>query len=283
MSSAGRGRTQQTKGVAESVLREKSKRSHRDLDPQALLDPGQTKARLKLGLCPYCDRGPFDNVVKHTSWAHGMGPLEVRDAAGLPYNYVLTSPELHASNVQRGMKRDMKKIRANRTSGNPRNVSEAGRRKSAERLAGVRDIAVEAARAASQEAADNRLRLAEPRIREAAASGIALSVVAAEIGLSPAVIGRYARKLGLPDGRSLRGAAASRATDMRALTQRQNEKLAQRRSQTLVAWKETPGDWDSLLAMATSTGRSPKQMRAYLQRIGASVPDGRKNRTPDHG
>lgn len=211
MGNASRGRSQQTKGVAESTLRVKAKLSHRKLDPQALLVPEQMQARLQVGLCPYCDRGPFSNIAMHTSSAHGMGPRELRDAAGLPYNHVLTSPELHAANVKHGRQRDMEKMRSKKTAGKPRKLSEAARKLNAAKLADVRNLAMVAAAEAAKAAAAERLKVAEPLIRQAVAAGLPLKDLAPQLGVSAAVVGRYARRLGIPDGRTLPGAAASRS------------------------------------------------------------------------
>ncbi|GAW54732.1 hypothetical protein PD653_2146 [Nocardioides sp. PD653] len=47
-------------------------------------------------LCPWCGKGPFKLLARHTNHAHGIDRNELRDRAGLTYSASISSPDLHA-------------------------------------------------------------------------------------------------------------------------------------------------------------------------------------------
>jgi ROS/MUCR transcriptional regulator protein len=47
-------------------------------------------------MCPWCGKGPFKLLARHTNAAHGIDRNELRDRAGLCYNASVSSPDLSA-------------------------------------------------------------------------------------------------------------------------------------------------------------------------------------------
>lgn len=282
---SGKARSQQTKGVAESVLRTRPKLDHRGMDPQSLLAKEVVLQRLENGLCPYCDRGPFQQVVTHTSRAHGMGPREIRDAAGVSYEYVLTSPDLHASNVARGKRRDMAKIRENRDPKRKRVLSDAAQLLNRQKLEvaresiGPSELARRAGAAMAERYAGARQDLA-PQITQMVKQGASYEQIANEMGVGLTVVKHAARESGVAELRTalIKQVRVERLGEFRNQAVASNiARLEADRAKTLQAWSATDGEWTDLVALAESTGRSPKQMRHFLVRAGATVPDGRKS------
>lgn len=275
---------------AESRLRTKSKQMfHSDLDPQALLTEERMQNFLIAGMCPYCPRGPFEQVAMHISRAHGIGPRELRDAAGMYYSASLTSMRLHDVMVRRGKQRDMGAIRGSRTGKTPvlsnaakgaypraRVLSEAAKQRNRAQLRRTRGKALKASAERARRDYQERLESIRPEIQRGIDEGLQYGQIADRLGLTPQMLGRYAKALGFPDGRAL---PASQRHDMTAVKLAAEQALERQRLADLEEWRSGDGSWTSVLQMAESRGKSIKSMRARLVSIGVAVPDGRKAAT----
>lgn len=282
----------QTRGVAESRLRTEQKQAdHGGHDPQALLSKDTVRGFLEAFMCPWCDRGPFKVVAVHVSRMHGVGPKELRDLAGLCYNETLTEPETHARRSAAGRARDMSLVRAaarpehfansqyskavtkRREIGKQkRSLSEAAKEMNRRKLADIKGVGTIAAASASKVAAEIRYELAKPSIQVAYESRQPFSEVALELGVSTAQVGRWARRMGLPDGRTL--AAQWREFQPDALRAGSELALERARERDSSDWVGSDQSWEHIAVMAEARGISEKSMRARLRSLGHDIGNG---------
>ena len=261
------------KGVAESRLRTQKKRDHHGHGgPQALLTKETVRDFVDALMCPWCDKGPFKSLAGHTTIAHGIDGKELREAAGLPFSAVITAPDLHAYHVQQGKKRDMAKLRENLDPRGKRTLSEAAKEANRRKAAEYQHVAVAASVNRAKREYEKRLAEAEPIIREGIAEGKRFKDIAQEMGVSTALVGRYAKALGLDDGRSFPG---HHKADIRKATKSYQEKMREQREADVHEWASSDKSWQTIEAMAADRGISEKSMRARLKKLGIDFGDGR--------
>ena len=131
------------------------------------------------GICPYCDRGPYEAVVVHAAAAHGIHKDTFREALQLAYGAVLTSPDFHQRRVARSRAEYYKPtsaIRANL-------VTQKGFRKR-------RSVPDRAHTAEQQHLISARLDAARQVLVARWLSGISVQQLSDEYGVLPATIYR---------------------------------------------------------------------------------------------
>lgn len=262
------------KGVAQSKLITEKKQKHHGIDgARALLTKENVRTFVEALMCPFCDKGPFKSVAGHTTIAHGIDGKELRDLAGLPYNAVITSPDLHAENVRRGKRVDTGKMRAKANPRAKRVLSEAAKETNRKKLAAVHMRGVEASADLAKEAYRDRIALVEPAIRRGVRDGKRFKDIARELGVATATVGRYAKALGLGDGRKYQ---AHHNGDIALANAARQMALQQRRDKDILEWNESAQTWEVVVSMAQKRGVSTVAMASRLRKLGADLADGRK-------
>lgn len=66
-------------------------------EPISPLPEEIVRRSVMVGVCPFCERGPFQVVARHVHDAHGISAAELREMAGLIKRTPMTSPEYHSS------------------------------------------------------------------------------------------------------------------------------------------------------------------------------------------
>lgn len=287
--------TVQIRGVAESSLRAEQKNAfQRGSEPQTLLTQNALREILEAYMCPWCDRGPFKVVTQHTSRMHGIGPKELRDMAGLYYTTTLSAESTLEKRRANGRKRDMSQVRKGRTLGDQsfkhysaaakenygeqrrrkHELSDAAKARNLKQLEAARERGAAAAAAAIRREAEKRFREAEPHIRKAVESQVSYLELARQLGVSTALVGRWAKRMGLPDGRQL--AAQWREFPREAVDDGQARDLTEARERDSAEWESSDKSWAKVADMAAARGVSEKSMRGRLRSLGFDLGDGRK-------
>lgn len=241
-----RGRSSVTRGVNDRMLRVEARERHRDLDPQALLTETVVRRYVDSRICPYCGAGPFVLLASHTSRAHGVSPLELRHAAGLRSKHSLSTPDHQAA------------MRAHRA-----NLIESGALTDKD---GARAIAARRA---------EEWRAVEGRIQVLVNQGLSYKAIAEALGIPESRISARLRGTATAAQRRSLYHDSQQGKGLAPAIRASQKAAAERRDETRTIWGRGQQDWPALVALAERTGRSIKQMRAYLKSIGCEVPDGR--------
>ena len=79
------------------------------------VSPKEVAEAIQTQMCPWCGRGPWVRLSKHTHWAHGFSADDLREMAGLPES-VSTCSEENSEQVRvaQGMRSEEGKARASR-------------------------------------------------------------------------------------------------------------------------------------------------------------------------
>lgn len=247
-------------------------------NPQSQLAPETVLRHIHAGLCPYCGKGPFDNLAGHTRRAHGYGKQDLCDAAGLTYASSITSPRLNTLLIEKGRTRDMDPLRKNINRGGPRKLSLAAKELNRQKLEKARRVsessnpgktAVEVMLEAAAAKSEKRRAVIETAILDGLENGLTYGQISEGLGM--ANITRHVRRMQLPDGRSR---AAAQSTETAAAKARNQQLAAERRAADSAEWEAGTKDWASVEQMAKNRGISVKSMRARLKRLGINI-DGR--------
>lgn len=60
------------------------------------MDEAEIRSIVAAGMCPWCDKGPWLSIARHTNSAHGVDRKQLRELAGLPWTASICSPEVSA-------------------------------------------------------------------------------------------------------------------------------------------------------------------------------------------
>ena len=239
---------------------ERGRAAHGTASVQHTVTPPSRNAlrrAIAANLCPYCGKGPYKNLGMHTNRAHGVSAAELRDMSGLKR---VCSEELSDDSRSRFIQRpDREEITRKATAASVK--------------AGAQQIALAASlapRVAQMEARD-------PTVVQRALRGDRLVDIAADIGVTSATVGRILRRHGVQP--TLSRTNAERRERLGALrvraTASNQERIDAERSMRVRRFHELGGDWKAVESLADECQVDEKNMRAYLRRVGVTVPDGR--------
>lgn len=148
------------------------------------MEQPEARRLVAAGMCPWCPRGPFRSIAKHTNAAHGVDGRRLRETIGVPWTASICSPELterrRELNGEPGRREAIRALRGVATGA----VSPAGR----EVLR--RNAAVIPVRPGRRRTISDGTRAA---VREAVRSGVKQTDVAAAFGVAESTVSRILR------------------------------------------------------------------------------------------
>ena len=228
-------------------------------DPLAILTPERVREFLSAYLCPWCGAGPFKVVALHTNKFHGVGRIELRDAAGIPRSSKIT----------------------------PREYSEKLAGLHGERLAEMSAGAFEAARrkyghshSARATQANQNFRAAErfelePEVLYRYRAGETMKQISESMGISLAPIRKILAENGEGEKTHARAAkiVASRPGSRDARDAGSRRAQLERREEFIGTYDAFGHSEEGLNRMAEKYGVARKAVIARLKKYGCDVPD----------
>lgn len=146
------------------------------------VDPGEIRSSLTAGTCPWCDKGPFRSIAKHTNSAHGIDRRQLRELAGLPWTASICAPDLAARRRELNARPErVEQLAALTKATGPHGVSPAG----------AAILAAKAVAITNRPGVPSKLTDADrARIRQRRSEGLTLREIGIEIGVSEATVHR---------------------------------------------------------------------------------------------
>ena len=240
--------------------------------------PEDLTESLRLGMCPFCNAGPFVVVALHTNKAHGIDRRMLRDYIGVTYATSICDPTHSAVAAERGREmheRGVSKLRQG-NAGRPRRLSPAAQELNLKKLAAAhakRAQAIESYRKNHAERTVER----DALIVSMWDAGSSLAQIGTTVGLNPKSVSRILKRRGVDEDGRAHYHKSRRGVDspgLRAQREQRSNALAAEREEMFAAYR----DGEPIDSIAKRHGVTARSVRERLRKNGFVIGDGRSEK-----